>query len=107
MQWLAAFAAGSLGCSFQSKPPVAKSTFAAGGFGCNREWLLWLLQVELVVTDGVRREAQQLFGCPDLEGAQMEDEGGPGSAGSHWLVYSCSSSSRKDAFVAACASHPF
>lgn len=42
------------------------------------------LQVALVVSENVQREARSQFNCPELEGAQLEDEGGSGTALSHW-----------------------
>ncbi|KAL6744872.1 hypothetical protein V8C86DRAFT_3000072, partial [Haematococcus lacustris] len=41
-------------------------------------------QVSRIVTPTVAREARPSFGCPSLDGAQLEDEGGEGSANSHW-----------------------
>ncbi|KAL6745426.1 hypothetical protein V8C86DRAFT_1252337 [Haematococcus lacustris] len=41
-------------------------------------------QVSRIVTPTVAREARAQFGCPSLDGAQLEDEGGEGSANSHW-----------------------
>lgn len=41
-------------------------------------------QVQLLVSPRVRQAAQEQFGCPSLEGAQLEEEGSVGSAGSHW-----------------------
>ncbi|KAL6755692.1 hypothetical protein V8C86DRAFT_2671508 [Haematococcus lacustris] len=43
-------------------------------------------QVTRIVTPTVAREAQAQFGCPSLDGAQLEDEGGEGSANSHWVI---------------------
>lgn len=40
--------------------------------------------VQRIITPGVVREARAQFGCPTLDGAQLEEEGGDGSAGSHW-----------------------
>lgn len=40
--------------------------------------------VRRVVSPAVRREVRAHFACPDLEGADLEDDGGRGSAGSHW-----------------------
>ncbi len=41
-------------------------------------------RVTRVVTPTVRREARAQFGCSTLDGAQLEDEGGSGSANAHW-----------------------
>ncbi len=41
-------------------------------------------QVTRVISPGVAREAQAQFGCSTLDGAQLEDEGGSGSANAHW-----------------------
>lgn len=30
------------------------------------------------------REARLYFGCPEMDGIELEDEGGPGTAGTHW-----------------------
>lgn len=38
----------------------------------------------IVVSPAVRATARTHFGCPDLEGAELEDDGGAGTAGSHW-----------------------
>ena len=40
--------------------------------------------VTRVVSPQVASAAAQHFGCDGLPGAQLEDEGGGGSAGSHW-----------------------
>ena len=32
----------------------------------------------------VQREARSHFGCDTLEGAEIENQGGSGTAGSHW-----------------------
>ncbi|KAK6757598.1 hypothetical protein RB195_015425 [Necator americanus] len=40
--------------------------------------------VFMVVTPKVREEARKYFNCPDLEGAELEDQGGAGTAGVHW-----------------------
>ena len=32
----------------------------------------------------VQREARSHFGCDTLEGAEIEDQGGSGTADSHW-----------------------
>lgn len=40
--------------------------------------------VHLVVTPAVRREVRAHFNCPDLEGAELEDQGGDGTALTHW-----------------------
>ena len=38
----------------------------------------------MVTTPEVLRVARAYFGCPGLTGVELEDEGGTGSAGSHW-----------------------
>ncbi|KAK6757607.1 hypothetical protein RB195_015429 [Necator americanus] len=40
--------------------------------------------VYMIVTPKVREEARKHFGCPTLEGAEVENQGGTGTAGSHW-----------------------
>lgn len=40
--------------------------------------------VYMIVTPRVREEARKYFNCPTLEGAEIENQGGPGTAGSHW-----------------------
>eukprot|EP00741_Cyanophora_paradoxa_P012700 tig00020616_g12270.t1 len=37
-----------------------------------------------VVTPAVQREVRRHFGCPDLPGALLENQGGESTAGSHW-----------------------
>lgn len=41
-------------------------------------------EVQLVQTPRVLRAARQHFGCPTLDGVEIEDMGGSGTAGSHW-----------------------
>ncbi|RCN31673.1 Leishmanolysin [Ancylostoma caninum] len=41
-------------------------------------------EVVMMVTPKVREEARNFFNCPDLEGAEIESQGGLGTAGSHW-----------------------
>jgi leishmanolysin-like peptidase len=41
-------------------------------------------KVQLLVSPNVRAAAQAQLGCPGLAGAQLEEEGSAGSAGSHW-----------------------
>ena len=38
----------------------------------------------LATTPSVRREARAHFSCPTLEGAELEDQGGDGTALTHW-----------------------
>ncbi|VDP44413.1 unnamed protein product [Heligmosomoides polygyrus] len=38
----------------------------------------------MIVTPRVREEARKYFNCPTLEGAEVENQGGPGTTGSHW-----------------------
>jgi hypothetical protein len=40
--------------------------------------------VTTVVTPRVKTAAQVQLGCNTLQGAELEDDGGDGSAGSHW-----------------------
>ncbi|GIL60242.1 hypothetical protein Vafri_14875 [Volvox africanus] len=41
-------------------------------------------RVQMLVSPKVRDAARAHFSCPDLAGAQLEEEGSAGSAGSHW-----------------------
>ena len=41
-------------------------------------------KVQLMVTPNVRREVRKHFQCPDLEGAELENQGGEGTALTHW-----------------------
>ncbi|GIM12873.1 hypothetical protein Vretimale_16106 [Volvox reticuliferus] len=41
-------------------------------------------RVQMLVSPNVRNAARAQFKCPDLAGAQLEEEGSAGSAGSHW-----------------------
>jgi len=41
-------------------------------------------EVNLVVTPAVVREVRRHFNCPTLEGAELEDQGGDGTAYTHW-----------------------
>lgn len=38
----------------------------------------------MMVTPRVREEARAYFNCSDLEGAEIESQGGAGTAFSHW-----------------------
>jgi len=53
-----------------------------------RDWLVrggrMLRTVHLMVTPRVVREVRDHFGCPTLEGAELEDQGGDGTAFTHW-----------------------
>ena len=40
--------------------------------------------VQLIVTPNVQREVRRHFGCDDLEGAELENQGGEGTALTHW-----------------------
>ena len=40
--------------------------------------------VKKIVTPTVVEKAREHFRCGSLDGAELEDEGGPGTAGSHW-----------------------
>ncbi|EYB82785.1 hypothetical protein Y032_0351g3242 [Ancylostoma ceylanicum] len=41
-------------------------------------------EVIMIVTPRVKEEARNFFKCPSLEGAEIETQGGIGTAGSHW-----------------------
>ncbi|XP_045109228.1 leishmanolysin-like peptidase isoform X1 [Portunus trituberculatus] len=41
-------------------------------------------EMNLVVTPRVREEVRRHFNCPDLEGAELEDQGHEGTALTHW-----------------------
>ncbi|CAJ0580665.1 unnamed protein product, partial [Mesorhabditis spiculigera] len=43
-----------------------------------------LHEVTMMVTPRVRDEARKHFGCPSLEGAELENQGGEGTALTHW-----------------------
>lgn len=38
----------------------------------------------MMVTPKVREEARRHFNCSDLEGAELESQGGSGAAFAHW-----------------------
>ncbi|KAI1724691.1 leishmanolysin domain-containing protein [Ditylenchus destructor] len=40
--------------------------------------------VHLMVTEKVKKEARNHFGCDELEGAELENQGGDGTALTHW-----------------------
>ena len=40
--------------------------------------------IDLMVTPRVVEEVQRHFNCSDLEGAELEDQGGDGTALTHW-----------------------
>lgn len=40
--------------------------------------------IDVMVTPRVAQEAKKHFNCPDLEGAELEDQGGEGTALTHW-----------------------
>lgn len=40
--------------------------------------------MQMIVTPRVRAEVQAHFNCPDLEGAELEDQGEDGTALTHW-----------------------
>ncbi|XP_077284590.1 leishmanolysin-like peptidase, invadolysin isoform X2 [Arctopsyche grandis] len=40
--------------------------------------------IQMVVTPRVVKEVREHFGCPTLEGAELEDQGGEGTALTHW-----------------------
>jgi len=54
----------------------------------SRDWLvrdgLMRRTVQVVVTPKVVQEVRQHFSCPTLEGAELEDQGGDGTALTHW-----------------------
>ena len=41
-------------------------------------------QVQMIVTPNVQREVRRHFKCSDLEGAELENQGGEGTALTHW-----------------------
>lgn len=43
-----------------------------------------LHEVHVVVTPRVQQEAREHFGCNDLEGAELENQGGDGTVFTHW-----------------------
>lgn len=40
--------------------------------------------VDMMVTPRVAEEARMHFNCSELEGAELEDQGGEGTALTHW-----------------------
>jgi len=54
----------------------------------SRDWKvrkgLKLKETHLMVTPRVVQEVRSHFGCPTLEGAELEDQGGDGTALTHW-----------------------
>lgn len=40
--------------------------------------------MQMIVTPKVRAEVQSHFNCPELEGAELEDQGEDGTALTHW-----------------------
>lgn len=40
--------------------------------------------IDMMVTPKVTEEARKHFNCPELEGAELEDQGGEGTALTHW-----------------------
>lgn len=40
--------------------------------------------MQMIVTPRVVREVRRHFNCPDLEGAELEDQGEEGTALTHW-----------------------
>lgn len=40
--------------------------------------------VAKIVTPAVKKQIRDMFDCDELDGARLEDEGGSGTAGSHW-----------------------
>lgn len=40
--------------------------------------------MQMIVTPRVRAEVQAHFNCPQLEGAELEDQGEDGTALTHW-----------------------
>lgn len=40
--------------------------------------------IQMIVTPRVRAEVQAHFNCPELEGAELEDQGEDGTALTHW-----------------------
>ena len=41
-------------------------------------------EVQMLITPNVRREVRNHFNCQDLEGAELENQGGEGTALTHW-----------------------
>lgn len=41
-------------------------------------------EVQMIVTPNVQREVRKHFNCSDLEGAELENQGGEGTALTHW-----------------------
>lgn len=41
-------------------------------------------EVDMIVTKNVVREVRDYFNCSELEGAELEDQGGEGTALTHW-----------------------
>lgn len=41
-------------------------------------------EVQMIVTPTVKKEVRRHFGCDDLEGAELENQGGEGTALTHW-----------------------
>jgi len=41
-------------------------------------------EVQLIVTPTVKKEVKRHFGCEDLEGGELENQGGEGTALTHW-----------------------
>ena len=41
-------------------------------------------KMEMIVTPRVQKEVRDHFNCPDLEGAELEDQGEDGTALTHW-----------------------
>jgi len=56
---------------------VVRSNWLVHGGGMNRE-------VQMMVTPRVVEEVRSHFGCRDLEGAELEDQGEEGTALTHW-----------------------
>lgn len=41
-------------------------------------------EVNMIVTKNIVREVRDYFNCSELEGAELEDQGGEGTALTHW-----------------------
>ncbi|ORC88656.1 surface protease GP63 [Trypanosoma theileri] len=67
---------------------TAKGITGSGGFGTSGSVVVYRpnlgKNVTLITTPKVVEVARKHFGCPTLDGVEVEDAGGPGTAGSHW-----------------------
>ena len=58
------------------KPIVRKEWSVSGGYIPH--------EVQMIITPKVKREVRRHFNCEDLEGAEIENQGGEGTALTHW-----------------------